>query len=130
MWGSSLQKKLKQESFKNPFKDFLGGLVDKNPLANAGDMGFIPGPGRFRMPLSKALVLQLLSPRSKAGVLVFELVSPRSWAAESSLEPQAKMSERRCWVQLQLPKPTRLGAWAPPQEKPYDKSMHCKLKNK
>ena len=30
--------------------DFSGGIVDKNPPANAGDMGSIPGPGRFHMP--------------------------------------------------------------------------------
>ena len=29
--------------------DFPGGLVVKNPPANAGDMGSIPGPGRFHM---------------------------------------------------------------------------------
>ena len=27
-------------------EDFPGGAVDRNPLANAGDMGLIPGPGR------------------------------------------------------------------------------------
>ena len=26
--------------------DFPGASVDKNPSANAGDMGLIPGPGR------------------------------------------------------------------------------------
>ena len=31
-------------------KDFPGGTVDKNLPANAGDMGLIPGPGRYRMP--------------------------------------------------------------------------------
>ena len=30
--------------------DFLGGPVIKNPCANAGDIGSIPGPGRFHMP--------------------------------------------------------------------------------
>ena len=30
--------------------DFPGDIVDKNPPANAGDMGLIPGPGRFHMP--------------------------------------------------------------------------------
>ena len=30
--------------------DFLGGPVVKNPPANAGDMGSIPGPGRSHMP--------------------------------------------------------------------------------
>ena len=37
----------------NPQKDswdFLGGAVDKNPPANAGDMGLSPGPGRSHMP--------------------------------------------------------------------------------
>ena len=28
-------------------RGFFGGLVVKNPPANAGDMGSIPGPGRF-----------------------------------------------------------------------------------
>ena len=30
--------------------DFLLGSVVKNPPANAGDMGLIPGRGRFHMP--------------------------------------------------------------------------------
>ena len=30
--------------------DFPGGPVVKNPLANAGDTGLIPGLGRFHMP--------------------------------------------------------------------------------
>ena len=29
--------------------DFPGGTVDKNPPSSAGDMGSIPGPGRFHM---------------------------------------------------------------------------------
>ena len=32
--------------------DFPGGTVVKNPLANAGDMGSSPGPGRSHMPRS------------------------------------------------------------------------------
>ena len=31
-------------------KDIPGGTVDKNPPANAGDMGLIPGLGSFHMP--------------------------------------------------------------------------------
>ena len=31
-------------------KDFSGGPVVKNPPANAGDMGCIPGTGRSRGP--------------------------------------------------------------------------------
>ena len=30
----------------SPFRDFSGGAVVKNPPANAGDTGLIPGPGR------------------------------------------------------------------------------------
>ena len=30
-------------------RNFLSGTVDKNLPANAGDMGLIPGPGRFYM---------------------------------------------------------------------------------
>ena len=32
--------------------DFPGGAVIKNPPANAGDTGSIPGPGRSHMPQS------------------------------------------------------------------------------
>ena len=33
-------------------RDFPGGAVVKNPPANAGDTGSIPGPGRSHMPWS------------------------------------------------------------------------------
>ena len=33
-------------------QDFPGGTVDKNLPANAGYVGFIPGPGRFHTPQS------------------------------------------------------------------------------
>ena len=33
-------------------QDFPGSAVDKNPSANAGDRGSIPGSGRFHMPQS------------------------------------------------------------------------------
>ena len=36
-------------SFKFALKDFPGGAVVKNPPANAGDTGLIPGPGRSHM---------------------------------------------------------------------------------
>ena len=43
-------------------EDFLGGTVDKNLSANAGDRGSIAGPGRFHMPQSiQACAPQLLS---------------------------------------------------------------------
>ena len=36
-------------SIRNEPEDFPGCPVAKNPPANAGDMGSIPGPGRFLM---------------------------------------------------------------------------------
>ena len=39
-------------SLKKKGADFPGGAVVKNPSANAGDMGSIPGPGRSHMPQS------------------------------------------------------------------------------
>ena len=36
----------------NNMRDFPGGTEVKNPPANAGDMGVIPGPGRSHMPRS------------------------------------------------------------------------------
>ena len=42
-------------------KDIPGGTVDKNPPANARDMGLIPGLGSFHMPQgNKACVPPLL----------------------------------------------------------------------
>ena len=42
--------------------DFSDGTVYKNPSAKVGDMGSIPGPGRFRMPwVNWVWVPQLLS---------------------------------------------------------------------
>ena len=34
---------------KNGLEDFPSGTVVKNPPANAGDMGSIPGPGKFHI---------------------------------------------------------------------------------
>ena len=38
-----------QELVKRQTRDFPGGAVVKNPLANAGDTGSIPGLGRSHM---------------------------------------------------------------------------------
>ena len=38
--------------FKNMIGDFPGGTMVKNPPANAGDVGSIPGLGRSHMPRS------------------------------------------------------------------------------
>ena len=42
----------KNTKYKNGSKDFPGGTLDKNPPANAGDTGLIPGLGRSHMPWS------------------------------------------------------------------------------
>ena len=34
-------------------QDLTGGAVDKNLQANAGDAGWVPGPGRFHMLWSR-----------------------------------------------------------------------------
>ena len=50
--------------------DFSDATVAKNPSANAGDTGLIPGPGGFHMPRSnEARGSQLLSPRALEPVL-------------------------------------------------------------
>ena len=40
------------KSLKSSAPDFPGGAVVKNPPANAGDTGSIPGLGRSHMPQS------------------------------------------------------------------------------
>ena len=42
LWVTGLRTETKMEAFR-------GGPVLKNPPANAGDVGSIPGPGRFHM---------------------------------------------------------------------------------
>ena len=44
------QLKIACAATKEIHTDFPGGPVVRNPLANAGDTGSIPGPGRFDMP--------------------------------------------------------------------------------
>jgi len=52
------------------FSDFPGGTVDRNPSANSGDTGSIPGLGRFNMPWSNQVpVPQLLKPARLEPVL-------------------------------------------------------------
>ena len=41
-----------KEKDKYHMRDFPGGAVVKNPPANAGDTGSIPGPGRSHVPQS------------------------------------------------------------------------------
>ena len=62
--------------------DFPGGAVVKNPPANAGDTGLLPGPGRSHMPRSNwARVPQLLSLRS--GAHDPQLLSPCATTTEA-----------------------------------------------
>ena len=43
---------IREMQIKTTWEDFPGGSVVKNPPANAGDTGSIPGPGRSHMPQS------------------------------------------------------------------------------
>ena len=42
---------LRRTDFKDDKRDFPGGAVGMNLPVNAGDMGLIPGPGRFHIKL-------------------------------------------------------------------------------
>ena len=58
------------EEFKSVRRDFPDGAVVKNPPANAGVMGLIPGTGRSHMPQSNwAPAPQLLRPACLEPVL-------------------------------------------------------------
>ena len=58
-------------------RDFPGGTVDKNLPTNAGDMGSIPGPGRFCMPRNnEADASQLLSLCSRCVLQLLKLMHP------------------------------------------------------
>ena len=62
-------------SLKTKSQAFPGGSLVKNPPANAGDTGSVPGLGRFHMPRSnEASAPQLLSPGPGAQEL--QLLSP------------------------------------------------------
>ena len=72
--------------------DFLGSPVVKNPPANAGDMGVIPGPGRFHMPHSNywAWMQQLLkSARPRVHALQHE---KRPQGEACTLQPESNPS--------------------------------------
>ena len=66
----SLLQNMDIGTLKKYKRDFPGGAVDKNPTANAGYMGSIPGLGRSHLLWSnKADAPQLSSPCSRARVL-------------------------------------------------------------
>ena len=63
------------------FLELSGGPVVKNPPANAGDMGSIPGLGRVHMWRDLACAPQLLKP-----------LGPRDHAPEEEKPPPEKLS--------------------------------------
>ena len=66
-------------------RDFPGGTVVENPLANAGDMGSSPGPGRTHMPQSNyAREPQLLKLRATTT----EAREPRARAPQQEKPPK------------------------------------------
>ena len=68
-------------------QDSPGGTVHKNLSASAGNMGLIPGPGRFHMAwATKAHVPQLLSPC--AGTT--EACASRAHALQQEKPPRCK----------------------------------------
>ena len=65
--------------------DFPGGTVGKNPPANAGDTGLIPGLRRFHMPQNNyAPSLQLLRPHAATT----EAQAPRTCVPQQEKPPQ------------------------------------------
>ena len=88
--------------------DFSGGLVDKNPPANAGDMGWIPGPHRAPEPGCHNYSSHGLEPAShNYCACVPQLLKPvcsatRKAAAVRSLRTSVKSSLRL--PQLQKPR--------------------------
>ena len=79
-------------------RDLLGGSVDKNLPANAGDMGLIPGPGGFHMPWNTPQPLSLCS-RTRE----LQLQSPCAAATEARA-PRTHAPQQK--------KPLRWEAWA------------------
>ena len=75
-----------------PYWDFPGGVVVKNPPANTGDAGLIPGPGRSHVPWSnEAREPQLLSLHSRAHEP--QLLSLRATTTEAHV-PRAPAPQR------------------------------------
>ena len=81
-----------QKFYHNVFKSQCPGLpsgpVIKNPPASAGDMGLIPGVGRFHMLWGNwAHGLQLLSPHTRACSTTRETTAVRSLSAATKSRP-------------------------------------------
>ena len=100
-------------SLKTKSQAFPGGSLVKNPPANAGDTGSVPGLGRSHMPQSnEASVPQLLSPGPGAQEL--QLLSP------CVLEPV--LCNKRSHQMRNLSTATR--------ENPEQQQRPCTAKNK
>ena len=94
--------------FKKDRGDFPGASVDKNPPANAGDIGLIPDLGRsYRLRGSKCYVPQLLSLCSRA----WEPELPKPLHPLASDPPPEKPLQGEAWQQ-------QLETLAPTREKP------------
>ena len=94
-----------KKNTNNKCWDFPGGSVVKNPPANAGDTGSIPGPGRSHMPWSNsAHAPQLLSLHSRAHKP--QLLSPRSITTEACM-PRAHALQQEKPPQLEAHTPQR-----------------------
>ena len=79
--------------------DFLGGTVDKGPSANAGNLGSIPGLGRFHICLAAEQLSASLQPPSPCSrtheaqlrsshAAATEACAPRAHAPQQEKSPQ------------------------------------------
>ena len=92
---SQISKYIFLKKRKKERRDIPGGTVDKNPPASAGDMGSMPGLGRFHMLWSNwahapQLLLSLCSRACKA-----QLPSPRTAATESCAPRACALTQQK-----------------------------------
>ena len=82
-WGATAFSARKDETMSKPsFRNFSGGPVVKNPPANAGDTGSIPGPGRFHTLRSS--YCSWIAPISMRSPCIAVKHSPRSLQLEKA----------------------------------------------
>ena len=108
------------------FQVFPGGAVVKNLLANAGDTGSNPGPGRSHMPRSNwAHAPQLLSLCSRAHEP--QLLSPHATTTEARTPgARAPEQEKPPWWEARA-----LQQWVAPARRNLEKAyMQQQSKNK
>lgn len=83
--GNNHHKKAKDE-------DFPGGAVDKNPPANAVDVGPTPGPGGSHMPRARSLCAATTAPCTRAHKL--RLLKPSHLASVLSSKRRHRSEKR------------------------------------